>query len=171
MAEEEADDEPECPICSFSRDGSALSSDDVGSEVWVRDGVLSRKPPGQGPMEVVDVVWEGDDRALGDNHAAARPANMHGFVKSALGKMKSRVELAPTLVLAMAKGGQLHGISFENPRRLHKGIPVTPEAQFCYCVFHHHCIREWKAKGVAGQDCPICKRDLNTPMEHSEMAS
>ena len=141
-------------------DGAALSSDDKGSEVWLRDGVLTRTSSFWSKMSYAElllnacnpsfgeVLWEGDALAPRDLPAAARPADMHGFVKKVVGKVKSRVELAPSLALAMGEGGQLFGwCSFENPRRMCKGAPVVSDAQTCYCVFHRHCIDEWKGTG------------------------
>ena len=155
-------------------DGAALSSDDKGSEVWLRDGVLTRTSSFWSKMSYAElllnacnpsfgeVLWEGDALAPRDLPAAARPADMHGFVKKVVGKVKSRVELAPSLALAMGEGGQLFGwCSFENPRRMCKGAPVVSDAQTCYCVFHRHCIDEWK--GTGSSNCPMCKDSLLDP--------
>ena len=77
------------------------------------------------------------------------------------------MQLAPTLALAKEDNGRLYGCSFENPRRVcpSKGVPLVPMFQMCNCCFHSACIAEWKAKGKEGSNCPMCKRDLNTPLE------
>ena len=137
--------EHECLLCLLPRDGAALSSEDhQGTEVWVR----------------IAVVWEGDENAPSGQPAAVRPCDMHGFVKVVVGRVKSRVQLAPSAALAMEKGGRLYGCSFENPRRIEKGVPLVPEEmQHCDCVFHRSCIGEWKAKSKNGSNCPICLRE------------
>ena len=158
--------EHECLLCLLPRDGAALSSEDhQGTEVWVRNGVLitamrSAVPGHFGAAERIAVVWEGDENAPSGQPAAVRPCDMHGFVKVVVGRVKSRVQLAPSAALAMEKGGRLYGCSFENPRRIEKGVPLVPEEmQHCDCVFHRACIGEWKAKSKNGSNCPICLRE------------
>jgi hypothetical protein len=159
-----------CSICELPRDGAALSIDETpkGTEVWVRNGLLSFKGAhGHGAKEQrIDVVWEGDENAPSGFPAATRPCDMHGFIKVVAGTVKFRVQLAPTLALAQEENGQLYGCSFENPRRVDDtGSPLVPAFQHCNCCFHGSCIGEWKAKGKAGSNCPLCRRDLNTPLE------
>ncbi len=154
--------EHECLLCLLPRDGAALSSEDhQGTEVWVRNGVLITACRGApSALMRIAVVWEGDENAPSGQPAAVRPCDMHGFVKVVVGRVKSRVQLAPSAALAMEKGGRLYGCSFENPRRIEKGVPLVPEEmQHCDCVFHRSCIGEWKAKSKNGSNCPICLRE------------
>ena len=75
-----------------------------------------------------------------------------------------QVQLAPSIDLARETSGQLYGCSFENPRSVVKGVPVVPEVQNCYCIFHHHCIQASRRSRKDGSLCPTCQRDLNTPL-------
>ena len=159
-------EEHECALCFLPRDGAALSNGingdaPPGTEVWVRNGALSFKGAGQANEERVDVVWEGDENAPSGEPAAVRPCDMHGFIKVVLGRVKFRVQLAPTLELALENNNKLYGCSFENPRRIDKGVPLVPDAQHCMHVFHRSCIGEWKAKGKKGSsNCPDCNHPL-----------
>ena len=161
-------EEHECALCFLPRDGAALSNGingdaPPGTEVWVRNGALSFKGAGQANEERVDVVWEGDENAPSGEPAAVRPCDMHGFIKVVLGRVKFRVQLAPTFELALEENNQLYGCSFENPRLLEKGVPLVPAWQNCNCCFHRSCIRA--ARGLQeGSNCPYCKRDLDTAL-------
>tara|TARA_B100000795_G_C22630927_1_gene372573 strand:- start:87 stop:788 length:702 start_codon:yes stop_codon:yes gene_type:complete len=159
-------EEHECALCFLPRDGAALSNGingdaPPGTEVWVRNGALSFKATGGANEERIDVVWEGDENAPSGEPAAVRPCDMHGFIKVVLGRVKFRVQLAPTLELALETNNTLYGCSFENPRRIDKGVPLVPDAQHCMHVFHRSCIGEWKAKGKNGSsNCPDCNHPL-----------
>ena len=126
------------------------------------NGVLSFKAaPGQpAVVEPIDVLWEGDENAPIGVPAAARPCDMHGFIKVVAGTVKFKVQLAPTFELAMEESGQLYGCSFENPRRIEKGSPLVPDAQPCMHVFHRSCIGDVKAEGKT--NCPTCHHPLDS---------
>ena len=161
-------EEHECALCLMPRDGAALGAGDngdapPGTEVWVRNGVLSFKARGGDKEERIDVVWEGDENAPSGEPAAVRPCDMHGFIKVVLGRVKFRVQLAPTFELALEKNNKLYGCSFENPRLLEKGVPLVPAWQNCNCCFHRSCIRA--ARGLQeGSNCPIASAIWTRPL-------
>ena len=109
--------------------------------MWIGDGVLQFRKQGcskeqteeqtEEQIETLDVVWEGDPRSPNGQPAAARPVDMHGFIKVVADRVKFRVQLAPTLELALAKDDVLWGCSFENPRRayhpVYGGSPVVTQ--------------------------------------------
>ena len=79
-------------------------------------------------IETLDVMWEGDPRSPNGQPAAARPPDMNGFIKVVADRVKFRVQLAPTLELALADDDVLWGCSFENPRgfsRVYVGSPLV----------------------------------------------
>ena len=71
-------------------------------------------------------MWEGDPRSPNGQPAAARPPDMNGFIKVVADRVKFRVQLAPTLELALADDDGLFGCSFENPRGFSRVYPGSP---------------------------------------------
>ena len=94
--------------------------------MWIRDGVLQLRKQGCSKIETLDVMWEGDPRSPNAQPAAARPPDMHGFIKVVADRVKFRVQLAPTLELALADDDGLFGCSFENPRGFSRVYPGSP---------------------------------------------
>lgn len=153
----------ECLLCFESIRCAALSPDPEetpqGTKVRIVGGILYL-----GAAEKVrGVVWEGDARLNTPlmqarvKDSAVRPDDITGFVHLVEDRVKSKVQLAPTLELALQDNLRTWpGLGFENPRRVDPaGSPMIVQALLCTCVVHVHCLAKWSAEGTGTRTgCP-----------------